>query len=708
MTGDPIGDTAVLNALFANSPQGLFVFDPELKVTRYNPTGRSVRDLRAEDVIGHGIDDFASGFEPGELRSLIDEVLATGEPLRGRLVRGRSLSGAHRILALEVSLFPLETPGDGRPGLVCVVEDVTERQADADRLAVLSAVHAGVGSTLKERTTADELVRALVPAFADVATVDLLDDGGAGSARPAGPPPPGVPLRRVAFAPPTADVSRKQGESRRFPFPTPYTQALNDLRARLVRVSAREPWLAADPDGFAPLLRTGVHSMIVAPLTARDTVLGLLTLYRHRTDPFEEADLDVARQAAFTASVHLDNACSYRREHTVAAALQRTLQPGRIPGLSAVETAHVYLPESAGGDWFDVVPLSGTRVALVVGDVVGHGIEAAATMGQLRLALRTLALQDLETDELLTRLDEVAAQLADASKGAGTEVATCAVTVYNPVSRQCTMVRAGHPAPVIVDPDGSPRAVDVPQGPPLGAGGGHVCTPAVVELEPGSLLAHYTNGLLVGDGHDRASGPRRLEHILASTTRPLQELCDTAVYRMAPSRHDDAVLLLARTHALSADQVADWTLPSDASVVSTARRLVDRQLAAWELDEAAFTTGLVVSELVTNAIRYGEGPVRLRLIHDRGRLLTEVTDTNSASPHVRRARESDEGGRGLYIVMRLSTRWGVRHGRHGKTIWSEQRLGGEPPGASAAEDESAAPGAFDMTDVMDVMDAADL
>ncbi|WP_399887166.1 SpoIIE family protein phosphatase [Streptomyces sp. BBFR51] len=694
MTGDPIGDAAVLNALFANSPQGLFVFDSEQKVTRYNPAGRGVRRLAAEEVIGRGVGDFTPGFEAGELRDLIDEVLASGRPLRGRLVRGKSPSDPHRTLSVEVSLFPLHDLGDGRPGLVGVVEDVTERQASADRLAVLSKVHATVGSTLEVRATGDELVRALVPDFADAATVDLLDDGVTGPERPPGPPPPGVALRRVSFAPPTAEVSRREGDSRPLPFPTPYTQVLNDMRARLVRVSPDDPWLSADPDRFAPLIRTGVHSMIVAPLMARNTVLGLLTLYRHRTDPFEEADLDVARQAAFTASVHVDNAHSYRREHTVASALQRRLQPGAIPRLTAVETAHVYLPESAGGDWFDVVPLSGTRVALVVGDVAGHGIEAAATMGQLRLALRTLALQDLETDELLTRLDEVASQLADASApGAGAPVATCAVTVYNPVSRHCTMVRAGHPAPVVIEPDGAPRNVEVPQGPPLGTGGGHVFTPAVLELAPGSLLALYTNGLVRGDGGDRATAARRLEHILASTTRPLQELCDTAVYHMAPSRHDDAVLLLARTHALSQEHVADWTLPADASVVGTARRLVDRQLAAWGLDEAAYTTELVVSELVTNAIRYGKGPVRLRLIHDSGRLLTEVTDANSASPHLRRARESDEGGRGLFVVMRLSTHWGVRHSRHDKTIWSEQNLDAGPPDPSDLLD------AFDLSDV---------
>ncbi|MGW0012374.1 SpoIIE family protein phosphatase [Streptomyces tendae] len=697
MTGDPIGDAAVLNALFANSPQGLFVFDSEQKVTRYNPAGRGVRGLSDEDVLGQGIADFAPGFEADELRGLIDEVQATGEALRGRLVRGKSPTDPHRALAVEVSLFPLHDLGGGRPGLVGVVEDVTERQAAADRLAVLSEVHATVGSTLDVRTTGDELVRALVPAFADAATVDLLDDGVVAAERAAGPPPTEVPLRRVAFAPPSAEVSRREGDSRPLPFPTPYTQVLNDMRARLVRVSSDDPWLSTDPEGFEPLVRTGVHSMIVAPLLARDTVLGLLTLYRHRTEPFEEADLDVARQAAFTASVHLDNAHSYRREHTVAAALQRRLQPGAIPRLSAVETAHVYLPESAGGDWFDVVPLSGTRVALVVGDVTGHGIEAAATMGQLRLALRTLTLRDLETDELLTHLDEVASQLANASgPGPHRPVATCAVTVYNPVSRHCTMVRAGHPAPVVIDPDGVPRAVEVPQGPPLGTGGGHVFTPAVLELAPGTLLALHTNGLTRGDGDQGDAARRRLEHILASTTRPLQELCDTAVYHMAPSRHDDAVLLLARTRVLPPEHVADWTLPADASVVGTARRLVDRQLAAWNLDEAVYTTELVVSELVTNAIRYGKGPVRLRLIRDRGRLLTEVTDANSASPHLRRARENDEGGRGLFIVMRLSTHWGVRHSRHAKTIWSEQRLDGGPPDTS------------DLLDAFDVPETAGL
>lgn len=471
---------------------------------------------------------------------------------------------------MEVSLFPLRQG----PGVVGVVEDVTERQAAAERLAVLSTVHRTVGATLDVRATADALVEALVPDFADAAAVDLLDDDPTGAAPPSGPLPTSVPLRRVAFAAPdSVEPSRRTGDSRPFPFPTPFTQTLNDARERLVQVSPDDPWLETDPDGFATLLGRKVHSMIVAPLTARDSVLGLLTLFRSRIDAFEEADLDVARQAAATAAVHLDNARSYRREHAVASALQRRLQPGVTPRLSAVETAHVYLPESAGGAWFDVIPLSGTRVALVVGDVAGHGIEAAATMGQLRVALRTLALQDLETDEVLTHLDEVAGQLTD-SRGTRPYLATCAVTVYDPVSRSCVMMRAGHPAPILVDPDGSPIDVDVPLGPPLGAEGGAAFVPAVTQLPPGCLIAHVTTGLLgsEGDGDGDTDAVHRLEHVLATPSRPLQELCDTVVYRMAPSRYDDAVLLLARTECLPPDRVADWTLPADASVVGTALR----------------------------------------------------------------------------------------------------------------------------------------
>ncbi|GAA0644361.1 hypothetical protein GCM10009535_22230 [Streptomyces thermocarboxydovorans] len=474
MDPDAVDDSLILDALFGNSPQGLYVLDSEHRVLRYNSAGRGVRDLPPEDIIGHTVDEFAPEFAPDEIKELMDEALSTGRPLRNRLVRGRAPSDPEHPKTVEISLFPVRDPRDGTTAVVAVLEDVSEREAAAERLAVLSRVHRTVGSTLDVDRTAEELVTALVPDFADAACVDLIDEPPAGWGHPEpGPVPSDTPLRRVAYAPATASRTlREKGDSKAFPYPTPYTQALADAEARLVQVEPGMSWLGADPGGLAPLVEPGVHSMIVAPLVAQEAVLGLLSLYRHRSDPFTEKDLEVARQAASAGAAHLANARSYRREHMVASALQRRLQPGTLPQLSAAETSHVYLPESAGGDWYDVIPLSGARVALVVGDVNGHGIEAAATMGQLRLSLRALALRDLEPDELLTHLDEVASLLDPPSPTCGSHVATCAITVYDPVSRLCTAVRAGHPAPVIVDPQGAPMELDVPEGPRSARAGG--------------------------------------------------------------------------------------------------------------------------------------------------------------------------------------------------------------------------------------------
>ncbi|MFJ2064909.1 SpoIIE family protein phosphatase [Streptomyces sp. DT197] len=535
MTGDEPDDATVLEALFGNSPQGLFVLDSELRVLRYNRAGRGVSGLSEEEVLGRRVEEFAPGLEPESVQKLAKEALDTGTPVRKRLIQGPSPSDPDQTLTLEMSFFPLVGTGQGRPAVVTVVEDMTAQQADADRLAVLRAVHASVGSRLDTPATAGELVQALVPGFADAAAVDLPG----GRRRPTGEQPSAA--CRVRPPGGRSGAGRRgagrrgagrRGGSRPFPFPTPYTQALNDLRARLVPVSPGTEWLATSPEGFAPLIDAGVHSMIVAPLTTGEGPLGLLTLYRTGLKPFEDADLDIARQVAATAAAHLDNARRYRREHEAAAALHRRLQPNALPDLSAVEADYVYLPEGAGSGWFDVIPRSGTRVALVFGDVAGHGVEAAATMGQLRIALRTLTLQDLETDELLTHLDEVAAHVASSSGGdVGGPVATCAISVYDPVTRRCTMVRAGHPAPVVVEPDGTPLTVHVPEGPALGEGGGRVFPPpAVVELAPGSLLAHCTTGLFVrrdrGEGQDGGAPDTGLDHVLAATTRPLRELCD--------------------------------------------------------------------------------------------------------------------------------------------------------------------------------------
>jgi anti-sigma regulatory factor (Ser/Thr protein kinase) len=351
-----------------------------------------------------------------------------------------------------------------------------------------------------------------------------------------------------------------------------------------------------------------------------------------------------------------------------------------------VDVASRYLPAHAragiGGDWFDVIPLSGARVALVVGDVVGHGLQASATMGRLRTAVRTLADVDLAPDELLTQLDdlvlrldheETAADGGPPGRGAGEFGATCVYAVYDPVARRCSMARAGHPPPALATPDGRVEFLDVPTGPPLGLGG----LPfelAEFDVPVGSVLALYTDGLVEAPDRDPSTGYALMRTALSGPGRALEETCERVLREVMPDRRtDDTALLLARTRSLGAEHVATWELPSDPAIVSRARELARAQLTAWRLEDAAFVTELVVSELVTNALRYGAPPVRLRLIRDET-LICEVSDTSSAAPHLRRARVNDEGGRGLLIVAQLTERWGSRHSGSGKTIWAEQAL----------------------------------
>ncbi|MFH7597261.1 SpoIIE family protein phosphatase [Streptomyces racemochromogenes] len=375
------------------------------------------------------------------------------------------------------------------------------------------------------------------------------------------------------------------------------------------------------------------------------------------------------------------------REHTTTMTLQRSLLPHTLPQQGALEIASRYLPAGGeagvGGDWFDVIPLSGARVALVVGDVVGHGIRASATMGRLRTAVRTLADVDLPPDELLTHLDDLIIHLSadeadpdvpeESAGGIGT---TCLYVVYDPVIRRCTVARAGHPPPAVVSPEGSVYLLDVPAGPPLGLGGLPFET-VEVDLPEGSLLALYTDGLLQAREHDLDEA---LDSLFTALTRPassLDTVCDRVLTALLTHRpEDDVALLVARTRALHTDKVVVWDLPSDPSVVADARRYTTEQLSAWDLDEASFVAELVVSELVTNAIRYGAPPIQLRLIHENDTLICEVSDASSTAPHMRRARTFDEGGRGLLLVAQLAQRWGTRHAPTGKTIWAEQSLVG--------------------------------
>ncbi len=421
---------------------------------------------------------------------------------------------------------------------------------------------------------------------------------------------------------------------------------------------------------------------MAVPLMARGTTLGVAVFVRLLTpespDVFDRDDVTLVQELTSRAAVCVDNARRYTRERTTALALQRSLLPQAVGGQAAVEFASRYLPAlsqaGVGGDWFDVIPLSGTRVALVVGDVVGHGIHASVTMGRLRTAVWTLADVDLPPDELLTHLDDLVGHLATAESETGGEIgATCLYTVYDPVSRHCTIAAAGHPPPVLLRPDGTVEVLEVTAGPILGVGG-LPFEATELELPEGSVLALYTDGLVEARTVDVDEGTAALCAALAVPAESLDLMCDTVLKSCLPENPtDDVALLVARTRALDADQVAVWDLPADPAVVATARQYALGQLTRWGLDETAFVTELVVSELVTNAIRYGGPPIQLRLIRDRS-LICEVSDASSTSPHLRRARTYDEGGRGLLLVAQLTDRWGTRPSGTGKTIWAEQPL----------------------------------
>ncbi|WP_330259065.1 amino acid permease [Streptomyces murinus] len=380
------------------------------------------------------------------------------------------------------------------------------------------------------------------------------------------------------------------------------------------------------------------------------------------------------------------------RGHSTALKLQRSLLPGRLPPQTACDTASRYLPadngSGVGGDWYDVIPLSGTRVGLVVGDVLGHGLPAAATMGRLRTGLRVLARLDLSPDEVLTRLDDLAEQTAQerapapsgtapvpghAPPPADEAMVTCLYAVYDPVSGWCSMARAGGPPPMLVAGDtGVARSLDVPPGPPLGVGGLPYQN-TELRLAPGSVLALFTAGLLqAADRQD--AGLRRLADSLTGRRGSLAELCEQTVTAMLTGAVDeDATLLLARTRLLDRTRLAQWEPAADPAAVAALRSSVSKQLDDWGLDELAFTTEVIVSELVTNAIRYVGGPIQVRLIRDRT-LTCEVSDTGHTTPNLRHAASDDEGGRGLFIIAQMTQRWGTRYTPTGKVIWTEQTL----------------------------------
>ncbi|MFE4616757.1 SpoIIE family protein phosphatase [Streptomyces sp. NPDC056747] len=701
----------IADRAFEQCPFALGVYDPDLRFLWMNASSGRVIAHSEEQVLGKKYREVLPEFDRSLFPERDDkpytdqlaEVARTGKP--ARLITVFRPLGSNYANAWATSIWPVRD-AEGRVRAVANWGfDMSAEYWARQRLLMLNEASGGIGRTLDVIGTARELATTPVPGFTDLVTVDLFDE------LLRGEEPPSV----SAFTPGETLVlsraarhSAKDGTDLAPGPPTPVSHTPGSVAARCMATGTSTVELAADPGqggewAFGPglasdpahwppgnplidgsLAADGLTGRITVPLRARGALLGVVAFSRlDRPEAFTADDLILAEELTAKAAVAIDNARRYSRERTTALTLQRSLLPQGPPNQEAVDVASRYLPGGAdaevGGDWFDVVPLSGARVALVVGDVVGHGLHAAASMGRLRTAVRTLADVDLPPDELLTHLDDLVLHHGSDLRPAGhfeptgESGATCLYTVYDPVSRRFTLASAGHPLPLIVSPDGTRTPVHTQPGPPLGIGG-LPFEATELELPEGSLLALYTDGLVESRERDVDQGIAELERVLNHSATSLEALCDTVMDAMLPERRtDDAALLLARTHALDPHHIADWDVEPDPSQVPRARKFAVDRVDTWGLEELSFVTELVVSELVTNAIRYGEPPIRLRLIRDTS-LICEVSDASSTAPHLRRARTFDEGGRGLLLVAQLTQGWGTRHTIDGKTIWCAQTL----------------------------------
>ncbi|MFE4518324.1 SpoIIE family protein phosphatase [Kitasatospora sp. NPDC056783] len=555
-----------------------------------------------------------------------------------------------------------------------------EAWAAQQRLSLLNEASNRIGTTLDLHRTARELVEVVIPRFADFVTVDLRDAVLSGEEPGPVPAEGGVLMRAVAVGD-TSSGTDMQGASDSVGEASQsaqlYAQSLRTRRSILVAEVTEEELrrIVASPDRVRPSLEAGVHSYLMVPLVARGQVLGGAEFVRSRNPaPFGPADRSLAEELAARTALAIDNGRLYRRERDTALTLQRSLLPQEVHRTLGLDLAYRYLPSSVvsevGGDWFDVVPLSSGRVALIVGDVMGHGIRAAATMGQLRTAARTLITLDLDPARVLYRLDE-----ATGTVGEG-QFATCVCVVYDPVDRRCTAASAGHLPPVVADDRGNARLIELPSGTPLGVGGVPFESAEFTLPEEG-ILTLYTDGLVERRGQDLDEGLGLLCRMVADRRGSLEQTCDAVLARLTETTgEDDIAVIMAQVRPKGADRIATLPLTGDHAMVAHSRRFTRETLAAWGLDALADWAELLTSELITNALVHAGSPTQLRLFCNRV-LTVEVADQEPEVPRIRRAHSEDEGGRGIHLVNELAHRWGSRRTQDGKVVWFELEL---PPG----------------------------
>ncbi|MBV1935518.1 SpoIIE family protein phosphatase [Streptomyces sp. BV286] len=550
-----------------------------------------------------------------------------------------------------------------------------------ERLEFLNEVSGRIGTSLDLSRTIVEVSRAVVPRFTDVAGTYLREQVVAGEGFPEGVPDTTTMWHRVALEhtdePGRWDDVVPVGEAMPFPAQTPFFQCMTSGEPVLVpRISEQMGHMIAaqfEKRDIRPLI-TG-RSMLVVPLKARHVVLGFMILLRHpERVEFNDMDRVTGAELAARAGLVLDNARMYTYQESVAETLQDSMLPHIAPRMSGCDIATRYLPGTllgrVGGDWFDSVKLPGSRTALVVGDVMGHGLNSAAMMGQLRTAVQTMAALDLPPEQLLRNLDDLAQRLGEHY------LATCLYAVYDPIASELLIANAGHIPPVVVRAeDGRSDLLDLPTGAPIGVGG--VPFESVrVRVAPGDRLVMCTDGLVEVRGEDIGVGLATLCESAAHPAASMDDACDTIIRALNTrgGRKDDVALLMARLNGIDPEDVAQWRIGHDRLEVRRARAAVREQLHEWQLNSLAGTTELLVSELVTNAVRHSHSrPIELRLV--RGdTLLCEVSDDDHTLPTLLSVGPLDEAGRGMRVVSTLAREWGTSRTGAGKTVWFELTL----------------------------------
>ncbi len=692
-----IGADAAPLALGASVRTLILGIDYDGRIVQHDRSAAQFLACPADELLGAQLIDLTVGAEGNSHTGRSADSVAA---VNGLLEAIRSDREGSAMLTIEtrdghqaeavVTVYPMRAGGTSLVALAMLRIPVPRAERFVDpavmRKHMLDDTFTRIGDTLDIDHLARELMDALVPHFCNVAELLLLETLMGNDELPAHGPDGALPLRRIALLhdrkDPAWEAAFPTGEILRYPAHTPYFQCMDTGKpvletnisesqaAKIAKVWRRRP--------VSKLLSDA--SMLMLPLVARGILLGFFACTRQDGfRRFDAYDIEVGMDFAARAAVFIDNARRYSREHTTALTLQRSMLPTGLSAPSSVEVRHRYLPGSklieVGGDWYESIALPGGRVALVVGDVAGHGVRAAVTMGRLRTAIHTLAMLELPPAESLQQLDELMHTLGEREP----HFATCAYAVFDAVSGNCEVAVAGHLPPLLVHPDGSNELLDVPPAPPLGIGDGEVES-RQFQIEDGSLFVLYTDGLVENKGQDISDGLARLRDIFGpgSPTRPLEDLCKATLDGVySDHQRDDIAVLIARLRRLPRENYAEWTLAPRLTSVRHARSVIAEPMRRWELEELIPTTELLVSELVTNAVRYSRGEVTLRLVNEKA-LVCEVLDTSAALPRLRQAGGEDENGRGLQVVRQLSKRWGARRTPNGKVVWCEQPLPGGP------------------------------